>query len=89
MPAPLVDDEGVGAGELGGAVVGAVVGRGVTVWLGVAVRCGAGVVAGAGERCRCGVGRAVGRQVCAGAGVRATFAELPVVVLGAGGLTHR
>jgi hypothetical protein len=87
VPVALADD-GVGAGEVGGAVVGAV-GCGVTVWRGVGVRCGTGVVAGVGERCRCGTGRGDIRRVCDGAEVGGTFAGLSLAVLGAGGLTHR
>jgi len=64
VPDTVADDDGVGAGELGGAVVGAVVGWGVAVWRGVAVRCGDGVADGAGERCR--VRRGAGFGVCAG-----------------------
>ncbi len=70
-------------------MVGAIVGCGVTVWRGVAVRCGDGVADGVGERC--GVRRGAGFGVCDGAAEPLCCVPAglsPVVALGEGGLTH-
>ncbi len=80
--------EGVGVG-VGGAVVGTIVGCGVTVWCGVGVRCADGVMDGAAERC--GLRWEAGRGLGVGEGESevvgcAAAAELLAVV---GGLTHR
>ena len=88
VPDTLADDDGAGAGEVGGADVGVTVGSGVTVWRGVAVWCGDGVAAGVGERR--GVRRGTGSGVCDGAGELLCCAAAglsPVAALG--GWTHR